>query len=191
MKRVGVLAGLLVLALGSGVVAQDAEPVSSPGATPLFAPEDLSYFVPPSVGDLELSVMSGGLEDLYYVVSWPLLPEDWRDILVPLGKEPSSVTLAEGHSEPIGKLSIAAYHVDGVPAEALMESMLGSQMAMSDPDPEVELEWQVLGDKRVWVFTEGVGNARVFFYPKGEVLFLVLAAYADGPSPEDVLAELP
>jgi hypothetical protein len=58
--RAGILAGLVALVLGSGVMAQS----PSPEGSPWYAPDDLTTALPARVGDYELQIGSVDLRNL-------------------------------------------------------------------------------------------------------------------------------
>ena len=196
MKRVGLLGLLLVMALGSGVMAQSPSPSSlpspSPEPTPLFAPDDLAFLIPSEVKSLKLDIGTSGIEALV------LTAEDrevWRDFLLPFGKVPTDVKVAFGErwpSEPGDAMTqVFAARVDGVAADALVEPMLMTLVGIdpSDLPAGTHVEWQDIDGRSVLVLTEDGYMRWAFLYPKGEVLFV---AVGDGDlMVEDVLAELP
>ena len=195
--RVGLLAGLLVLALGSGAVAQ------SPVPSPWYAPEDLTSVIPTKVGDIDLSIL-----DYSAVASadaeWAA---GWRDVLVPLGLEPKDVRAAGGygvHPEGDRFLSIEATRIVGAQAadfwEGVLDGLRRESQAVADQLPVAAMDWQDIGDRRVVVLTfDGADDRFIeYLYPMGEVLFRVRLGRV-GPDPhapteptiDDVLAELP
>ncbi len=199
MKRAGLLAGLMVLSLGSGALAQS----PSAEATPPFAPDDLASIIPSQVGDIDLSIL-----DFSAVSSadaeWTA---GWRDVLVPLGLEPEDVRAAGGygvHPEGDRFLSIEATRIVGAQAAdfwaGVFEGLRRESQAVADQLPVAAMDWQDIGDRRVVVVTfDGADDRFIeYLYPKGEVLFRVrlgrVGSDPDAPTEptiEDVLAELP
>jgi hypothetical protein len=87
MKRVGQLAGLLVLVLGSGVVAQEPEP------TPLFAPDDLALTLPTHLDGMRLSVLSYIGQDSLMLAKGQIRPV-LEQVLSDLDKTPDELRMA-------------------------------------------------------------------------------------------------
>ena len=195
MKRVGLLAAVLVLAFGSGVVAHESSPVPSPG----YAPDDLAYALPPTIGDIEMDVF--GFSVGYFPTSRGY-EDAWRDVLVPLGKDPMDVRTAVATDlDDDLRISVEMVRVDGVQAVDLWEGVWRGQNPTITVGPsDVEWQWQDIAGRRIAVVDWRVelGGSEVagtdYVYPKGEALFIIETfALGDAePLPiEDVLAELP
>jgi len=197
-KRVGLLAGLLVLSLGSGVVAQE----PSPKTTPLFAPGDLASTIPSMVGDYEVAIEAGPLDvDVY--------EEAWIDLLLPLGKDTSDVRTADGYGLPDRNnpaFQVSAMHIAGVPAADLIEPMVDG---IIDGMPEkyqafAQVDWRIIEGRDVYAIAwtpelleqadGGNTEAGIYHYANGEVLFqIVVPPYhaAGSPPLSEILAALP
>ena len=194
------MAGLLVLALGSGAVAQS----SSPEATPLYAPEDLAFVLPRHVAALSLDVETLEPDEVLETYGF-----DWlQDLLVPHGKDPTDLHMATAFSntEDLDRpwLFLSAMRVEGVDGVSLVQPV--AERARLDPffervfredpvDPPygMTLARQDIGGRNVMVVTRDDDDGWFLMYPKGEVLFTAVSVPWDNPTVtiEDVLAELP
>ena len=180
-KRFGLLGLLLALALGTGVMAQEPEPTS------LFAPEDLAFTIPSRVGDYEL----GNVGD---VELDPEMRGIWRDLLLPLGKEPKDVREAAGKAYLVGQdanssaeaaFGLGAIRVDGVPAAHIAEPFMAMIMieSLGDvPSAAVLYEWRVIDGRDVY--------SRTLSPEKLEEAILQMAAEQGVELTEQQLAEL-
>lgn len=201
MKRVGLLAGLVALVLGTGVVAQE----PSPEASPLYAPDDMTLALPSRIG-----------EYVVVVRDVPLDPEEremWRDLLLPFGKEPSDVRQVFAYAdpteadEPLSDNDVAfragVFRVDGVPAASWLDAFITDFLSVGEGWDDYaydEMGWRVVDGREVYFAPqeyagrEGGNEDRGFwFYPKGEVLFYIYRTKypVTELTIEDVLAELP
>ena len=190
VKRVGLLAGLLVLVLGSGVVAQD----PSPEATTLYAPDDLASLLPSQLGGSELTTQAHTGD------RWlPFFGDDefviFDGLLVAHGAEPSDLRTAwastpdETAPEWYG---VFIFRVDGVPADLLHELYMRSVSHMTDDQtfPPYGIEpARTVGGRKVLTNESDEDTSWLFFYPDGEVLFGV-NGYGD-LSLAEAVAELP
>ncbi len=218
-KQVGLLTGLLVVALGSGVVAQ------SP--TPLFAPEDLAFTIPSRVGDYELDIDADVEMD-------PASRDMWSDILLPLRKEPADVQRVTAKAYPIGEasdesaesaFSVSALRVDGVPAGDYAERAMDSALeAAGRGSAMMQSEWRVIDGREVYSLTlappealvqvaiedaeaqgfelteQELADLRAYeipnpdfglhLYPKGEVLYGINLYIMEAPEGLPTLAEI-
>jgi hypothetical protein len=102
----------------------------------LFAPDDLAFTIPSTVGEYEVDGEAGPLDvDVY--------GELWRDLLLPLGQDASDVRTASGLGFPAGEedaldragptFQVSAMRLDGVPAISLVEPFVS---LMLDGFPE-------------------------------------------------------
>ena len=95
-KRVGLLAGLLVLVLGTEVVAQSpsasATPLPSPEATPMYAPELLEFALPARLDGVALKVLGYVGPDSLTLADGPLRPV-LEQVLSDLGKTPDDLRM--------------------------------------------------------------------------------------------------
>jgi hypothetical protein len=189
---------LLVLALGSGALAQSPPPSSAPSpsleSTPLFSPDDLASILPSEVKSHPLTIDADDTEE---VAGTPELREGWRDLLLSLGKVPTDLTAATGRTSPVelggAMTQVGAFRVDGVVAAALVEPWLRyvAQVDPSDLPIGDHAEWQDIDGRSVLVLTVDDHPRRwIFLYPKGEVLFIAGGDQED-VSGENVLAALP
>ena len=126
-KRVGLLAGLLVLVLGTEVVAQSpsasATPLPSPEATPMYAPELLEFALPARLDGVALKVLGYVGPDSLTLADGPLRPV-LEQVLSDLGKTPDDLRMAAAWADtdgPTGRtlFDIAALRIDGVPGAVL------------------------------------------------------------------------
>ncbi|MFO7533103.1 MAG: hypothetical protein R6W93_11630 [Candidatus Limnocylindrales bacterium] len=208
MKRVGLLAGLLVILAGAGTAAQS----PSPEATPLYAPDDMAVALPSSVGDYEVRISSGVLPTDDY-------REVYRDMLLPFGKSPDDIRGADGMGYPVGDVGaldrdgpsfdLWAMRVEGVPGVALVEPWVRGAFTDSEAfdDALWQVAWRDIDGREVYVVTpipelmeEAVArfgaNPEFGWYvlAKGEVMFIVslpLTHPSGGPSLSEILARLP
>ena len=188
--RVGLLAGLLVVALGSGAVAQDPEPE----ATPPYAPLDLASAIPSQVGDVALVVTTMTGPELLAATD-DTNRAATTAMLTSLGKEPEDLVMAQG--DPVDESApdtywVTATRVVGVPADTLMDAVQRAALARHDgtlPQEVVRVSLPVAGRTIYPLYNRYIGQSFNFFYPHGEVLFSV-EGFGD-VTVEDVLAELP
>ena len=171
MKQVGLLAGLLVVLAGTGVLAQS----PSPQATPLYAPDDLASAVPSRVGSLELfvRVRSGD-------AALGSDPDDrtyWLDFLTTQGKGPADLVVAYGVSTESASdpgLGVWAVRVEGLAAELLTDPVLAtSGTGLSGSPAGGHADWRDLEGRRVLLLTHDDAADWRAYYPHGEVLFVV------------------
>ncbi len=186
-NRVGLLAGLLVLVLGSGAVAQEA----SPEARPLYAPHDIGSAVPHRVGSLDLSIRVAG-PDGAALGSDPDDRAFWSDFLAARGKEPTDMVAAYGvamESATDPALAVWAVRVVGIAAEQLIEPTLAtSDTDLSNIPPGGHADWRDIDGHNALVLTADDADDWTAYYPNGEVLFI---AYGDDRAPvEDVISAL-
>ena len=181
-KRAGLLAGLLVLTLGSGAVAQE----PSPEATSSFAPDDLAAILPTQVGPVTLDIQSfDGPEQVAED------PEKYEDVFLRLGKDASDYSLATARGEAEAGSSVvyvAAFRIEGVYADDWgFDEVL--TFDLDDPPPDRHVQWQDIGDRRVAVISHDAQEAGwSAVYAKGEVFFFLVGG--GGVTIEDVLEEI-
>ena len=183
--RTGLLTGLLVLALGSGALAQS--PSASPDVTPFLAPDDLTTVLPTEVGDVVLSHSQHSGPDLVDTGD-EYADGRWLAVLSELGKEPADLSMATaGPEDASGAAAYAfvAVRVRGVAASALMDRFIRLSPA-GLPDDFV-IPYRNVAGRQIVDVPSSEGWA--FLYPVGEVMYMV---YGFGEATiEDVLAELP
>ena len=177
MRRVGLLAGLLMLTLGTGTVAQSPSP--SPSPTPLYAPEDLALVIPTRLASFEMEVDTGSLDD--GDLGWDA--ETWRDILLPLGREPQEGrwAIGSGATDPDdtsshGAATIEAIRVDGLLAGLLLDGYAEASAAQQAAagQPPTPAEWLDVDGRHLRVIpSPGGWFPPLYLYPKGEVLFVI------------------
>ncbi len=198
-KRVGLLAGVLVLALGSVVVAQSPSPsgtpLPSPEATPMYAPNRLEFALPARLGGVELKVLGYVGQDSLMLAKGPVRPV-LEQVLRDLGKTPDDLRMAVAWADvddPTGRASfdMAAIRIVGMPGEVVGDLLIREAAEVVGRDVPPAYEWPtVIIDGRVVVTRSEPGDESwKFLYPKGEVLFV--AGVTGRLSMEDVLAELP
>jgi hypothetical protein len=200
MKRTGMLSGLLVLMLATGVMAQE------PSHSPVYAPDDLVYVledVNPRGGDW--SVSGGGgvvMEDLLGL-------DAVLQLIDAVGEDPNDIRFAIGQTinQPLDdmlNLYVMAVRVVGTPAHILVGPMVRilSGTPLDAWPPETGVAWRDFDGRDVLVLLDevqpddwddyGAGQQRwLALYPVGEVLFI---GYKDGVVPltiGEVLARLP
>ena len=192
-RRVGLLAGLLALTLGSGVVAQQASP------TPFVAPEDLALTIPSMVGDYGLQIAAS--EETEFEVAQ--LPEPY---LVPLLRQGALRTVMHtvvANAFPVDAdpasaemaFSVFVNRIEGLPAsiyaEQVMEGFLENPEFVTPGSEVLGSEWRTIAGRDAYINPVGV-----VAYPQGEVLFVVIVwgSVEEGmalPLAEAVVAELP
>ena len=192
--RVGLLVMLLVMAMGSTVVAQE----SSPEASPVLAPDDLTLTLPSSIGDYDLRIGTIAVDD--YLGS-DEARELWRDLLLPLGKEPSDVTMAYGYGSPSDPddetlsgtgVAVIVLRVDGVMASDMLDDWLQLLASGDDAGRTLNTEWLEIEGRQVEFAqyeTDDLNGG--YLYPKGEVLFMFVVSGDGAPTAAEVMAGLP
>ena len=198
---------LALLVPGVGAVAQS----PSPEATPLYAPDDLATTLPTTVGDYEVRIVTGALPPTYREV--------YRDMLLPFGRTPDDVLVADGMGYPTGdedaldrdgpSFDLWAMRVEGIPAAALVEPWVFGAFAASDAFDESlwQMGWRDIGGHDVYAATpipkwwdEAVAREGAnpefgwYLLAKGEVMFIVslpVSHAVSSPTLVELLAELP
>ena len=119
-----------------------------------------------------------------------------EDLLLLYAKDREDLRMAVAGSVPDTygdrPLTIFAIRLDGVPAEAWLDTYLATSLPWeaSGSLPEgFHLGDAEVDGREVRVLT--VAGGTFTFYPRGEVLFLAAAIGGDAPAIDDVLAELP
>ena len=187
MKRVGLMAGLMVVLMGAGAVAQE----PSPEATSLFAPDDLMFTLPSAIGEYELSLTDGSVTDV--LATKPEQREFWRQMLLPFGRGPEDGRLAFGTAyDSWGDMmaTVFAIRVTGVPAESLTDVFLGTVMGWYEDMPDLDPQWLDVDGRRIQALTGDDYPFPSYLYPTGEVLYFIGIA-SDDLAIEELLAELP
>jgi len=207
MKRVGLLVGLLVVLTGTGVVAQS----PSPQATPRYAPDDLATALPTQIGEYEVRVTTGVLPPTYREV--------YRDMLLPFGRSPDGVLVADGMGFLAGdeealardgsSFDLWAMRVEGIPAAALVVPWVHGAFTVSESFDESlwQLGWRDIDGREVYAATltrELIEDAVTrlganpefgwYVHAKGEVMFILrlpLTQPSGSPSLSEILATLP
>ena len=196
-----VLAGALA---GPGVVsAQSASPESV-----VDVPVDIGAVLPASIGEVELALETRGAEEMAELLqdSDDLLMATLQAVLAGSVPAPTmSMALASPAQQGIvEQYELVALHVAGIDAADLVGRMFRHMMAeqimasgIEDPE-EVErmtanfetlLPKRTIGSREVLSPDQGADTTFEFFYPYGEILFMVRGA--DGETMEEVLASLP
>ena len=186
--RSGIAAGLLVLALATGAMAQS----PSPQASPPNAPDDSPLTLPSAVGEYDLTLTEGNIAEV--LTATPEQLEFWQEVLSPFGKDPEKGQFASGTaytaSGDIMVVGLFAIRVAGVPAEALTEPFLRAILGWGEDLPDLSPEWLDADGRRIQALTGGDYPFPSYLYPKGEVLYFIGIA-SDDLAIDDVLAELP
>lgn len=204
-RIVWTLVMLLIGALASAgaVSAQSPSPDSD-----VDAPVDLGAVLPVRIGAAELALETRGPEEMAERLqdADDLLMATLQAVLEGSEETPSiSMALASPADEgSVEQYQLVALHVPGTDAADLVSQMFRHMMAeqirargIDDPE-EVErmtagfeslLPRRTIGDREVLSPDEGADTTFEFFYPNGEILFIVRGA--DGASMEEVLAALP
>lgn len=194
MKRVGLVAGLMVLVLGLGAVAQS----PSPEASSLAAPDDSELTLPSTVGEYDLTLTEGNVAEV--LAATPEQLSFWQEALSPFGKGPEEGQFVSGAaytaSGDIMAVGLFAIRVAGVPADALAEPFLSAFLGAAEDlggaegVPEFTLEWLEVDGRRIQALTGDEYPFPSYLYANGDVLYFVGIA-SDDLTIEDVLAALP
>lgn len=157
----------------------------TPSGSP-YAPDDLAFTLPREVRGKSLDVRpldtAGG--------------EAYRDVVVRVGGEPDDLILATADFEdPEARVSVSAIamRVRGVGAERLFQALYDLRLA-AERSPSPTFTPASIGGRAVLSFpSDGTGTG--FAYPKGEVLYLIVAGNPSGDEAradaEAALAALP
>lgn len=213
MKRIGLLAGLLVVMLGTAAMAQS----PSPDTTTPYVPGDVTSLLPKRIGDADIDVVwhgsglsSADSRDVAF----------WQAFLAGYGKEADDLQSATAVAVPPGGLGpddlplvIWALRIDGLPARTWAESYwsaIWETLRAGGSAGAYTSEWRDIDGRdvyaTVWTPAELAewravapsmqlsDDTGYWLYPVGEVVFLVSIPF-DWPVPPptivDVLAELP
>ena len=204
--RLWLLAGLMVLALGTGAVAQSPSPAATPSS-----PDGFPSAEPLQIGDFTVQWVP--------MTGFTAGPE-WDDLLASVGKEPDdiehvdSVTFLPGDdgtpASADSALAMMAFRIEGVPAlditEAFYLAALGLPIDADLTDTSFGAEWFDHDGREVYasnLSTLHAGSAPppeewnpefgVYLYPVGEVLYWVSIPWDldAAPSLGDILDALP
>jgi hypothetical protein len=194
MKQAGVLAGLLVLAVGSGAVAQSTSPHVSPGWNSPDGPEGIASYLPSHVGAVELEdftapqgrIMAGWLVEAMQREAGQTVtePEDVEVAMAWTGDPPQDAA----------RLWVTAMRAEGVQTEPIAEPFMHLFLEAVGGQPEpIPAEWREVDgrDVLVWPWPPFEDGSWLAAYPYDEVLFFVTKAGAESVTLETVLAELP
>ncbi len=192
--RVALLGVALVIALGTSVVAQE----PSPGTSPVLAPDDLTFTLPSSIGRYDLDISAVPMEDY---LGTDEARELWRDLLLPLGKEPKDVRMALGYGHPSDPddeslagtgVAVIVLRVDGVMASDILDEWVQLLASGDDAGRTLDTQWLDIDGRQVQFAQYDIDDLNGgYLYPNGEVVFMFVVSGDGAPTPAEVMAELP